>query len=508
MNLSNVFLGGVTGEHRKTMRVLLEHYRNKGIKRVFIPCTGQNTITKTALEAGFAPEQLYTSDISLFSTVLGFLYQDVPIKEAGFEFKNDEYRQWYEAQNTEIYRAAVIMFVIKVNQLRDGVFYERSFKNEMLKRRDHYLNKFAESVQINYDTFKGVHYSQMDVRDIFEDGFGIQETDLVIMNPPAYAKGYEKLFDFHADIKYDPEFSEFDFGKEWITLFYKSITMHNPVLWYTSKDIRADVDKEHIIYASETGNDKYTYMLVNIPDTLETWEHRYKVKYKKGSSDKVVHYEMLDSNHELTEKDVLTIKEINKETALYYRDLFAHRLGATVSEIYYGIFCNGKLMSSCAFNTSFLRRLQANYIFESFCFSIAHNKYENLNRLAMMMLCSGDFFRLLERGTLKNSAYVKLETFKTTCLTKYRKSKLNAGLLELKSSEKMPNGTYKLTYEQPFYMDRTFADCLKIFLTEDVRIKRSWAEANGMEIPALQQKKAAPKRQRRQRKSNKKQDKE
>jgi hypothetical protein len=77
---------------------------------------------------------------------------------------------------------------------------------------------------------------------------------------------------------------------------------------------------------------------------------------------------------------------------------------------------------------------------------------------------------------------VDLQTFKTTCLTKYRKSKLNNNLLTLTGREKMENGTYKLTYEQPFYEDRDYKKCLELFLTKDVRIKKSWEEVKTEEV--------------------------
>lgn len=79
MNLSSIFLGGVTGDHRKYLRALLEYYRERGCDRIFIPCTGQNTVVKTALDAGFLPEQIFSSDISLFSSMLGYLYSGQPI---------------------------------------------------------------------------------------------------------------------------------------------------------------------------------------------------------------------------------------------------------------------------------------------------------------------------------------------------------------------------------------------------------------------------------------------
>jgi len=54
---------------------------------------------------------------------------------------------------------------------------------------------------------------------------------------------------------------------------------------------------------------------------------------------------------------------------------------------------------------------------------------------------------------------------KTTRLSKYRKVKLNNGLLNIILREKMPNDMYRLIYETDFY-DRTFKECLELYLEE------------------------------------------
>ena len=44
-----------------------------------------------------------------------------------------------------------------------------------------------------------------------------------------------------------------------------------------------------------------------------------------------------------------------------------------------------------------------------------------------------------------------IDSFKTVCLAKYRKVKLNNGLLDVVDRERLPSGTYKITYETPFH---------------------------------------------------------
>jgi len=477
MNLSSIFLGGIPSDQRKYLRTLFEYYRTEvGIKTVHIPCTGQNTIVKAALEAGFLPEQIFSSDISLFSSILGYYYTDQPIEELDFEVISPDFYDLYKSQEDDLGRVSVLMYIMKYCQLRQEVFYENTFRHEMLYAQEKYLDDIKQKLVKAKHSYEGVDYQIRDVRDYFNGQIKTGKTDLILMNPPAFSRGYEKMFDFKDHIKYDIPVAEFDFNKEYFAMYAASHREESPFLWYTSRDIMDRIHHSEIIYAKENGKDKYSYFMTPNPELLYDFDGLYKVLYKTNSSANAVKYKMYPKDRELTNEDKIQIKEVTKETALYYRDLFAHRLGATVAEIYFAIFVNGMLLSVSGFNTSFLRRLQESYIFENFCFSISHDKYENLNRLSMMCLISGDMYKYLEAKTLKNSAYVELKTFRTVCLTKYRKSKLNNGLLTLESKEKMPNGTYKLAYEHAFYMERTFSDCLRIFLDKDVRIKKSYEE--------------------------------
>ena len=480
MNLSSIFLGGVPSEQRKYLRVLLEHLIRKGVRKIHIPCTGRFTIVKTAIEAGFERENIYSSDISLFSSLLGYLYAGKKIEDLPFSLVEDEHREVYYKLETDVEKVAYIMVLMKICQLRPEVYYERTFIEELESNIEKYTKQMVETLEKSIEQFKGIHYDILDVRQYFSDEVYDKDT-VIIMNPPAFAKGYEKMFNFGKYIKYLVPVAEFNFDKEYQGIYEFSRNCVSPYIWYTSKEAMVrTLPAEEIIYAKENSIEKYSYILTPHLHFLEDFDLKYYVEYKKGVGE-IPQYQLYPKDRDLTLDDKISIKSISKETALYYRDLFAHRLGSTVAELYFGIFVNGDLLSVSGFNTSFLRRLQENYIFENFCFSTSHDKYENLNRLGMMCLVSGQFKNYLITDALKNSSYVDLKTFKTVCLTKYRKSKLNNRLLTLTHSERVEsNGTYKLTYEQEFYMDRTYQRCLELFLSDDVRIKKSWLEANNL----------------------------
>lgn len=66
--------------------------------------------------------------------------------------------------------------------------------------------------------------------------------------------------------------------------------------------------------------------------------------YAKGENKdgKFSLYPIFDDS-EITDESKIEILEVDKETCLYYRDLFVHKLGTTKAECYYLMLIDGKL---------------------------------------------------------------------------------------------------------------------------------------------------------------------
>ena len=366
-------------------------------------------------------------------------------------------------------RAAYLLLLMKISQLNPMIAYERTFITELSENKEKYRLQIEEEIERGRKMYEGVSYSQYDVRNYLVENEKITGEDIVLIDPPAFRTRYDKMFPYERYIQFSRDI-QYNFALEFGNNYYSTVNSPAAFIWCIGD--KTDVPDFHVIYAKQWDTAEFSYIAINSPELLGNFSERYHLQPKK-ENEEVVQFKLMPADHEFKETDVMCVMELNKPTALYYRDLFAHRLGATQAEIYFGIFCNGALMSVCGFNTSFLRRLQETYIFENFCFSVTHNKIENLNRLGMLCLTSGSMYQYLVHKTLRGSAYVQLKTFRTVCLTKYRKSKLNNGLLTLLSSVKQENGTYKLVYEQPFYIERDYSKCLKIFLEKDMRVRRT-----------------------------------
>lgn len=151
--------------------------------------------------------------------------------------------------------------------------------------------------------------------------------------------------------------------------------------------------------------------------------------------------------------------------ALYYRDLFAHKLGATRAKSYYLILIDGKVFGTFGVSMSRVYRMVDDHYFEAYGFTAHVERFPRSGRLLMMIITSLEMKNVLMRQTKINRVY-KLSGMKTVCLSKYRNSKSNSGIVRTERREKLPNGMYKIHYIAEFRKD-TFKDCLDRFLTEE-----------------------------------------
>lgn len=137
LQLEKVFLGNTPQDQRKFVTGLLE-YLGPRYPSVVIPCVGQFTLAKCAIEAGYPPEQISASDISLFSSALGYLYSGRPLEELPFNV-NGAHGERYARCASDVERAAFLLWLMKVAQLNEQVFYEREIMRDYVERQDHYI---------------------------------------------------------------------------------------------------------------------------------------------------------------------------------------------------------------------------------------------------------------------------------------------------------------------------------------------------------------------------------
>lgn len=472
--LGKVFLGFTPSEQRKFIVAILSHVREK-YDKVYVPCAGQFTLVKSAISAGYDPAQVYASDVSLFSSLLGYYYAGKPLSELPFSIEND-YKEIYENWSTDAERIAYIFILIKIKQLREEIIYEAQHREDLLANMVTHVQKMAKVIANAAPYYRGLNYEIADIRDVLNCD---DPRAIILCNPPAYAGGYEKMFRLDGIAEWNAKIAQFNYNKEAWGMYCRAKERQSHIIWYKGKDLyfvngkqKERVPSKDIIFCKEYSLLRNDYWLSTKPAELKDCPATYSVIMTKHVEAKPFKNAKLISNEDLplTRDTKVEFVTVSPQNALYYRDLFAHKLGTVKAEIHRLCLLNGKVFGVCGFHLEKLRGFKSNYIFETYGFNMPLSGDSTIHRVLMLFLTCRDFEKTIGTFSGRTRTFTA-KGIRTTCLSKYRKVKSNNGLFEITFRERMPNGMYKIQYQTDWH-EMTFADCITRYYEEKNGIKK------------------------------------
>lgn len=464
--LNKVFLGDTPADMRRYLAAALRHLKPR-YPRIVLPAVGQFTLAKCAIEAGYERENIFTSDISMFSSALGHLYAGRPIDELGFELA-EEYRERYAACADEAERAAFLFWVMKTCQLDASVFFERVPLDDLRERRETHVRKLANRLRSFRDYYGGIRYEVADMRSVLSNEH--PDGTLVVVNPPVFRGGYGKMFDFGDTLRFDPQIPEFDFSKEYAALYAHTKTLKTPFVWYRFRSAKG-FSPDEVVFCKEWDVDKRDYWLLTKPEILDGFQYRSSVDFMAAKGVRPYAAPVFTNGDELTCDSEIRFVQVPEAQALYYRDLFAHKLGNTRAEQYFLMLMDGKVFATVGFMTNKLFGLKSDRVFENYGFNASVRNLPRANRLLMLAITSRAFADILYRTASRVNRVYRLRGLRTTCLSKYRRVKLNNGILKALECERLPTGKanggmYRILYDAEF-RDQDFQGVVRQFLDEE-----------------------------------------
>jgi hypothetical protein len=459
-DFGKVFPGATPTDHRRFIAPALAHLRERGFDRVIVPACGDFSLVKCAVAAGFAKDRILATDICLFSSLLGYYYMGRPLAELPFTIKPGALLEEYRTCETDVDRLAVLLFHMKLSQLRIERDFERRYATDLREHRPDHLARMKAGLESFREFYSGISY-------LIEHPFGVLARGgsdaVVLLNPVVSAarmfKGMGGL-DFKVDA---PEWNKKD-----APTLYAGLKTHGAASFLFSVD--SHLDPDGIVYASESGPKRFDYWLCTHPEVLSDFPQLRALKLKpKKPAAPYQHIPIFSDSDQLTAESIVTFVKVQEEQALYYRDLLAHRLGDTAAEIYLLCLIDGKMFSVCGFHAQKLRIGQEHYLAETFGFTVRLHDRPDINRLLMLFITCEEFARFMADAMSRVNRTYDMRGLKTTCLSKYRKVKLNNGVLPVVSREKLAKGPfadmYRIVYQVDWYK-RSYKECIALYLAE------------------------------------------
>jgi hypothetical protein len=323
----------------------------------------------------------------------------------------------------------------------------------------------------------GFHY---EARDLVEHTAAVLDDPeaVIYVCAPAYFRGYDKLYDTGGTIRYEtPPYTEFNAPKGGYSLLRQMMAGAKALgLRFEYWDPPEDTIAEAICVETTggaTGRSGMEYLFTNRPEETLSWVPRraFMAKDQKVSP---IAAPIYTDEHEFTEESQIAFKPISADQALYYRDLFCHRLGASNSEQHYALIVDGFLVGVVGF---MLRQAMSGalmfgqvYVEETYGFCAPSYRYPRLNRLLMMLICSEEILTVLPQFTHR------VYGLSTTCLCQHPELKLNRGIMKLMFRELLKDkNLYRLRYATAWHK-HGFKEALRLWLTKHGRSDLSrWA---------------------------------
>lgn len=445
--LNTLFFGIPKQEVRRmTGRIIQE----SNYEAYVIPCTGRFALADTFVGAGIKSGQIVTGDISLFSSLIGYYLSNKDISDLGVTIQGEKI-------TPDINGVAETLYHLKLGSIKPSNYYLTEVMVDLKRYKERHVEKLINDLEALKERLNGIQFEIKDMRVMIDEW---KDRDaFIFLDPPVFSsRDYVNMFDTEIIQWREPNIPQFepktDFAPMMADLRQTKATV---VTYLREKNKEDEIVKDwYSFFAHQNRKAEVEYLYVNKDLSL--------IQAKRPSADKPQRapYPILTDKDEITEDSEISVVHITHEQAMYYRDLFVHRLGVSQAEV-----CVLLLIDKKIFSVRGLMYFRGGNgpdftVTEIFGLVAPNRKYRHLGRLAMRIITSKEFLQAI---TPKNEMFPKRYITSTT-ISKYPKAREDKGILEIYDSSILKNGLYRLRYKTSF-TEKSYIDCLLEWLNEE-----------------------------------------
>jgi hypothetical protein len=417
-------------------------------KPFFNACAGRFSVVEAAIKAGFAPQNVFASDIGLFSSIIGYLADpSKKLEDLGIRILDPTLEPNGIADELDF--AAHVMLILKLNQMKQTNLRGLYLREELLSSWNRSRDAMRQQLETLVNAISGLHFEIEDVWKVVEQ---VAEQDVTFYaSVPHYARGYTKMF-AAPNLKWN-ELSIPEFDPKTFPVLLEKLgqakcyaflcrrcewTEEIPAPW---KKVFGKPDEKRALW-----------IIAN-----RSMDARAENKTGYGEIRKLPIYD----DHEITPASKFHVIMVGLPTALYYRDLFVHRLGATTADRGFLLLVDGQVMTAFGIFIQDFLQFRMQYLPEMFGITRSSRRYHRLGKLFMLLLTSGEMKKRL-CDILKLWLH-EPRGIQTTSITVHEEGKTDRSALKVVSREKLEDGRFRIIYRADFRTD-SFADVVADWL--------------------------------------------
>lgn len=436
-----IFQGVTTSPTRD---YVAKEIKASGAKKIYMPCVGRFAALEAYTEHGGDFDNVYSSDISLFSSIIGYIAdKSKNFDDLGIVIHGDIQPR----SDNPLDVGAAVMLILFKNQLSPKNKYGINQRRELMLNLDKHYDDMRNQLESITNNLAGINYDIVDLWDVIEEVKGDNDS-LIFLNVPTYSGGYTRMFATNEVEWNDPQIEEFK-PKEYEKMMDDLLNNECKVLAYVQKTLDNIGEGWNVVFAQPYKHGRTDYIVANF-DTKNVYAHA------KTRTNKPRIYPIYN-DQEITPDSKISFIKTDRDTCLYYRDLFVHKLGSTQAEQYYLFLIDGRVVTAFGLALREVLTRKTEYLGEVFGISKSSKRYMRLGKLFMLCLTSGDMKKYLLSEV--RFGINEPKGIQTTSLTTFHEGKTDRSVMKLVFREKLNDTQYRVIYRADFRED-TFEDCI------------------------------------------------
>ena len=442
-NPGNFFLGTLVPSEQKFLKTLIENALKSGYTKFIEPCAGAFAMSHLAVQAGFKPNQIEVSDVSMFTSIMGYAITGQSLKELCLRAKGFD--------DEELLDPAVALYAWKyLNMAKNaGKDYFYNYLVDMEQRREIHVKALDEQLDRAKKILSGMSYRALDmwkhIDEVLDDPHA-----LIVANPPTYLAGFEKYYDTCGNMTWnDPEYGLFDHDSGLQELMDKVKNAKCLVVCYEEnspgKTAGTPIFSRYGVRAGIN-----VYLTSNRPDEAENLAKGKKIARPDEQELLPLNCRLLPVDYEISETSEIHLCRIEQKSAQYYRKLWTHNFVGAQAPINIAVFIDGKIagvfgVDKAALTMGAFGTRVSDSVFLMYGMTIPHSFYR-LNRLVTMLAQNRKFIDEI----CTDLEAQKAKSLKTVQMTKYPEAKEMRGIMKLEERKKDTKFGFRLVYKSDF----------------------------------------------------------
>lgn len=461
-----LFLNTWDSPERSYCKQIFRELRNRGYTRYVEPCSGGFAMPLVAADAGWAPEQMEASDVSLFSSIVGTMLDDGDFASLDIRVDGEPVELPDEVPSAVAAHLLWLQLLLRT-QARPDVPYWRAMIEDLVEGRERHVGAIEEKLKLMQGRLGGLKYRPADLWPHIEAVADDPHT-VISINPPTYKAGFERFFDTKGRLTWAvPEYDIFDpvSGNHRLT---EVMDGAKALIVAQQQKEPGDCSHERPVFARDLSMGQYVYLWSNRPDEVFAITGGMKVAPRRAGDLTPSDLPPLSRSHEVRPDSRIDLIPVKAAVADYYRGLWMHRLAAAPGSGNILVAIDGHAAGIMGYSSDPMARPypgvpKPDRWLMRFAFGAPHEQLR-LTRL-VTMLCMNRSTAQLTVTPASAILFAASKGLVTVEYTRHPEAKGLRGLMKMVSRRDHEDG-HALVYHGD-WADRTPEETLKEFLTKE-----------------------------------------